>query len=210
MKAIIIVLAALVVIGAAYWLGASHEHLPTCNPWLDGCTSISSTGRYPPGDRLFRATLLPQAALLLLTWYFASQWLRAQQPGTRIDRFLLPMGLIGAVALVTYVYYLTSKDPFYEIMKTWGIYFYFAGTALCQVAVSVAMPASRLRQGMVWLCVTPFVLGVAHLVVKATLTDINSIENRVEWIVSLLMQLWFVVLYVAWRRTGFGIAVTAR
>jgi hypothetical protein len=95
-------------------------------------------------------------------------------------------------------------------MKTWGIYFYFAGTALCQVAVSVSMPPSRLRNVMLWLCVTPFALGIANLVIKALLTEINSIENRIEWIVSLLMQAWFVALYVAWRRTGFGVTVAIR
>ena len=200
----------LIGIAVAYWLGASHEHLPACNQWLDGCTSISSTGRYPPGDRLFRAALLPQAAWLILTWYFTGLWLRSLLPGTRIDRLVLPLGFVGAVALVVYISYLASNDPFYEVMKTWGIYFYFAGTALCQVAVSASVPASRLRQVMLWICVTPFALGVFNLVQKALLTDINSIENRIEWVVSLLMQLWFITLYVAWRKTGFRVAVVAR
>ncbi len=200
-------LSPLIGISVAYWLGAQHEHLPDCNPWLDGCTSISSTGRYPPGDRVFRAILLPQAAWLLLTWYFAVLWLRSHARDLRGERIILPVGALGAVALVVYVSYLASNDPFYEVMKTYGIYLYFIGTALAQVAVSSLMAPSRLRQVMLLLCLTPFALGILNFVQKALITDINSIENRIEWISSLFMQLWFIALYVAWRRTGFRIVV---
>lgn len=197
----------LVGITLAYWLGAQHEHLPNCNPWLDGCTSISSTGRYPPGDRVFRAILLPQAAWLALTWYFAVLWLRAHATDLRGERIILPVGVAGAVALVFYVSYLTSNDPFYLVMKTYGIYLYFIGTALAQVAVTALMVPSRLRNIMLFLCIAPFALGLVNFAQKAMITDINSIENRIEWISSLLMQLWFIALYVAWRRTGFSIVV---
>ena len=191
----------LIGINVAYWLGARNELLPTCNPWLDGCTSISSTGRFPPGDRVFRIAMLSQAAWLVLTWYFAARWLRAFQDHRHADRIVLTAGTIGAVALVAYVYYLTSKDPFYEIMKTWGIYFYFVGTALCQVVVSASMAPSRPRSLMLGLCITPFALGFFNFVQKVVYTEINSVENRIEWIAALLMQLWFLGLFVVWRRS---------
>ncbi len=198
-------LAPLFAINVAYWLGALHDHLPTCNPYLDGCTSISSTGRYPPGDRLFRAVMLPQAALLAVTWYFAALWMRVRRPDGSAHKIVLFAGPISALALVVYISYLASNDPFYEVMKTYGIYFYFVGTALCQVVVSLSLEPSRLRQAMLVLCGTPFALGILNFVQKALLTDINSIENRIEWLASLLLQLWFVALYVAWRRTRFTI-----
>ena len=50
---LITALAPLLGINIAYWMGVEYGNLPSCNPYLDGCTSISSTGRYPPGDRLF-------------------------------------------------------------------------------------------------------------------------------------------------------------
>lgn len=191
----------LVGINVAYWLGAAHDHLPTCNPWLDGCTSISSTGRYPPGDMLFRVAMLSQAAWLMLTWFFAARWLREFQDHRHADRIVMTAGTVGAVALIAYVYYLKSNDPFYQVMKTWGIYFYFAGTALCQVIITAEMTPSRLRQFMLAVCITPFALGVLNFVQKVVITDINSIENRIEWIAALLMQLWFLGLFAAWRKS---------
>lgn len=205
---LVVAIAPLIGISVAYWIGAQHELLPNCNPWLDGCTSISSTGRYPPGDRLFRAVMLTQAAWLAVTWYLAALWLRSVVPSSRSDRTVLITGLVGALALVVYVSYLASNDPFYEVMKRYGIYFYFAGTALAQVAVSASLPPSRLQKTMLALCLTPFALGIFNILHKYLVLDINSMENRIEWVAALFMQLWFIALYLAWRRAQIRVVVS--
>ncbi len=199
-------LAPIIGINLAYWLGVDNGTLPSCIPYLDGCTSISSTGRYPPGDRLFRAVMLPQAVLLALTWHFTVLWLKALRPNVRAATTILVSGLLGALALIIYVSYLASNDPFYQIMRRYGIYLYFIGTVVAQIAVTASLGESRLRTLMGWLLLMPFVLGIYNFVQKALIDDLNSVENRIEWIVSLLMQLWFIALFVAWRRTRFEIA----
>jgi len=200
-------IAPLLGINIAYWIGASNEVLPSCIPYLDGCTSISSAGRYPPGDRLFRAVLLPQAAFLAFTWYFSVLWLKSLRPTSRAGTFILVSGLVGALALVLYVSYLASNDPFYEVMRRYGIYFYFVGTAVAQLVLSLSLDRSPIQRAMVWLTVTPFALGIINLVQKAILGSLNSNENRIEWIASLLMQAWFVLLWIAWRRSRFAVVV---
>lgn len=200
-------IAPLIGINIAYWVGVSNDVLPSCITYIDGCTSISATGRYAPGDRLFRAVLLPQAAFLLLTWYFSVLWLKALKPETRAGSVILGSGATGAFALVLYVSYLASKDPFYEVMRSYGIYFYFAGTALAQLVLSLSLDRSPIQRAMVWITVTPFALGIINLAQKAILGSQNSDENRIEWIASLLMQAWFFLLWVAWRRSGFTLAV---
>ena len=197
----------LIGINLAYWIGADNNVLPSCIPYLDGCTSISSTGRYPPGDRLFRAAMLPQAAVLAFTWYFAALWLRSLKPASKAPTTVLVSGVIGALALILYVSYLASNDPFYEIMRSYGVYFYFVGTALAQLVLSLALDRSPVQRAMVWVTVTPFALGIINLVQKEILGSLNSNENRIEWIASLLMQVWFVLLWTAWRKTGFTIRV---
>ena len=201
-------LAPIIGINLAYWIGVDNGTLPSCIPYLDGCTSISSTGRYPPGDRLFRAVMLPQAVLLALTWHFAVLWLKSLRPQVRAAPTILVAGLVGAVALIIYVSYLASNDPFYEIMRRYGIYLYFIGTVIAQIAVTASLEKSGLRRLMAWLLAMPFVLGIYNFIQKALIEDLNSIENRIEWIVSLLMQIWFIALFVAWRRTRFEIAAT--
>jgi hypothetical protein len=114
---------------------------------------------------------------------------------------------VGAVALVLYVSYLASNDPFYEIMRSYGVYLYFGGTALAQLVLSLSLDRSLMQRAMVWITVTPWALGVINLVQKAVFGSLNSNENRIEWIASLLMQVWFVLLWVTWRKTRLTVEV---
>ena len=202
----------------AYWLGVNNDVLPSCNPYVDGCTSISATGRYMPGGLLFRAVMLPQSILLVVVWYLSAHWLRAIAPSTKAAGAIMLSGFIGALCLVFYVTFLGTKAPFYEFMRRFGIYIYFLGTATAQLTLAVALlrhatrntaaSLKRIAAAMLWLCCLPFVLGVLNLVLKVVLDDADTAENRIEWISALLMQGYFVVLYLAWRHTGFSVLVT--
>lgn len=196
----------------AYWLAIDNAVLPACMPLLDGCISISATGRYPPGNLVFRAIMLPQSMLLVFVWYFAAAWLRDISPASRAPGILIASGIVGALALVLYVTFLGTKAPFYEIMRRFGIYIYFLGTATAQLTLAIALlrtgrPLKRAAIAMLWLCGLPFALGVLNLTLKALLDNTDSAENRIEWISAVLMQVYFVTLYFAWRISNFSVAV---
>jgi hypothetical protein len=192
---------------AAYLLNIQAGVLPSCIPFIDGCTSISSTGRSMPGSMPFRAVLLPQALGLVFLWWISVAWLREISPKTRVGKPVLVCGVVGAIALILYVSFLGSQQPLYEFMKRFGIYFYFLGTAISQLLVTIAMGRSRLRTAMLWVISTPYVLGIVNLVQKSLLLQSNNIENRIEWSVALLMQVWFVLLFLAWRNSDLTVTV---
>lgn len=196
-------------VGLAYWLGVKNGVLPSCVPFIEGCTSISSTGRYLPGSLPFRAVMLPQAAFLAILWWFCADWIRQISPKSRVPNAIIASGIVGAVALVLYVTFLGTQQPFYELMRRFGIYLYFLGTASSQVMVTAAMPSSRLRTTMLWVVGMPLFLGITNLLQKELLIQWDSIENSIEWIAALLMQVWFMLLYVAWRDSGLAVTVTS-
>lgn len=201
-----------------YVIAIEFGHLPACIPYLDGCTSISATGRYPPANLLFRAFELPFAGLLVVIWYLSVEWLRALEPelGRKMAIAILVSGVTGALALIVYVTFLGTSGPVYEFMRRFGIYLYFLGTILAQLFVALSLRnirgdvLGRLPQVLLWLCLLPFVLGILNLVQKSVLeyATADALENSIEWFASSLMQAYFVVLYFAWRRSGFGIRVT--
>jgi len=201
-----------------YAVAVQYGQLPACIPYIDGCTSISATGRNPPANFLFRAIELPIAALLIVIWYFTVEWLRALRPapGRRMAVAILISGMTGALALIVYVTFLGTTEPFYEFMRRFGIYFYFLGTTLAQLFVALSLRKVRnaslgkLPGVLLWLCVLPFALGIFNLAQKAVLpyATADALENSIEWFASTLMQAYFVVLYFAWRRTGFETRVT--
>jgi hypothetical protein len=212
----------LIAMFGAYWLGVYNEVVPACIPFIDGCTSISATGRKPPGSFLFRAIMLPQAALLSAVWYVTVLWLRSLHADLRASTStaILISGIIGALALIVYVTFLGTKEPIYEFMRRTGIYFGFLGIALAQLFTALALvrisrlanrkSLSRLAQTMLGLCLATFAFGVINVVFKMILSDVDAMENRIEWIASVLMQCYFFVMYFAWRETGITGFVSVR
>jgi len=210
----------LVAMLGAFWLGVAYEVLPSCIPFVDGCVSISATGRKPPGSFLFRATMLPESALLAAVWYFTALWLRSLHAGVRRSSILIILlsGVLGAVALAVYVTFLGSKEPIYEFMRRSGIYFAFLGQWLAQLFTVIALlricrdrNEIRLKpfaRTMLGICIAVLALGIVNLILKSVLDDPDAAENRIEWTAALLMQFYFFVLFVAWRRTGFRASVT--
>jgi len=212
----------LIAMFGALWIGVVYETLPACFPPLDGCLSISATGRRPPGSFLFRAMMLPHSLLLVFLWYFTTQWLRSLDPDLRsaTSSAILVSGVVGALALIVYVTFLGTRAPLYEFMRRFGIYFAFLGTALAQVLVALALARIsralqderllRLARVLLTLCAVTFGLGVLNSVLKTVLLDSNATENQIEWIASVLIQIYFLVLYIAWRSTGMTTSVRVR
>ena len=200
-------------IHVCYAIAIEHGYLESCIPYVDGCTSISATGRYPPANLLFRAIELPVAALLIVVWWLTARWLGALSPdsGHRLRAAILVAGITGALALIVYTTFLGTKEPFYEFMRRFGIYLYFLGITLAQLFVALYLRRSgialfgRISTVMLSLSLAPFALGILNLAQKVVLDyeTADALENSIEWVASAMMQAWYVVLYLAWRRSRF-------
>ena len=202
----------LIAMFGAFALGSAYGVLPDCNPLLDGCCSISATGRKPPGSFLFRAIMLPQGILLGFVWYLSVLWLDQLRPapGRVMRSTILAAGLVNALALIIYVTFLGTSEPVYEFMRRSGIYFGFLGMAVAQILIAGALLRTELRslaKAMLSIGAVIFILGILNLILKSVLDDPDPAENRIEWIASIIMQAWFFVLFVAWHRTAADFSV---
>ena len=124
-------------IHASYLIAIRAGILPACIPYLEGCTSISATGRYPPASFLFKSVMMPEAILMAAYWLFSVAWLRALERsagrrgvgGTTIAVF----GVAGALFLIIYVTFLGSEGAVYDFMRRFGVYLYFLFTVVAQL-----------------------------------------------------------------------------
>ena len=210
----------LLTVFTCYAIAIETAGLPSCNPFLDGCTSISATGRHPPASFLFRAVMLPQSMLLAGYWLASVAWYRsmsealgrARNSGAAIAFF----GVIGALFLVPYVTFLGTEEPFYEFMRRYGVYLYFLLNVVAQIMLATrSLPLVRaagmpllivLVRGQLVLSWLPFALGALNLVLKATLENADAAENRIEWFFALFMQAYFLISYFTWRATRFSLS----
>lgn len=203
-------------IHASYLIAINTANLPACMPYIDGCTSISATGRYTPASLLFKAAMMPEAALLAIYWLVNVAWLRALErsagrTGTA-GRTIGSFGVAGAMFLILYVTFLGSHEPFYEIMRRFGVYLYFVFSVIAQLLLAASvlrLPGGvcspflvRITRIQLALSVIPFALGILNLVLKSTLENAKPAENVIEWIFALMMHVYFALSYFSWRDTG--------
>ena len=201
----------LAVVGSAT-IAMQNSLVPACNPFFDGCTSISATGRYVPAAYLFRGVLLPTAAMLFAYWWLVAVWC-GQQSGraSALAGWIVALGTVSSASLALYVTLLGSQGEAYEFMRRFGIYVFFAFAAVCQLLSALAMrresdPAIRRAASLqLVVCVAMVALGILNTVLNAVLADADRSENVIEWWFGLMLFANFAWIAGAWRRTGFRI-----
>jgi len=197
------------------WPLAVHENLvPACNPFIEGCVSISRAARHGLANHVFRALVLPAAVLQALAWLVQARALaHAAGPALRRSAQLLVwLGVAAGIALVLYGSFLGTEGVVYRWLRRYGTVVYFGGTCLAMLVLGralqhlhtrSALPLPRVHERALLLLFGAIVLlglgnALAGLWAGAELQD--RIENATEWWGSLGLTLAFVVLADLWRR----------
>lgn len=196
-----------------WWISTAQGLVPACNPYVDGCVSISRASRHGLGNVLFRMLMLPAATLQALCWLAAAAWV--QRDGKRV-RWPSWLGCIAAVALVLYASFLGGEGRTYELLRRYGIYFYFGCSYLALLAVLHRLARQRPNHAYVplmvvaWGCLAFGLASVAvrYAVSEKTLRD--RLENLLEWHVALWLTASFAVLAWAWRRERLRLRLGGR
>jgi len=197
--------------------------VPGCNPFVDGCVSISRAARHGLPNHLFRALVLPAAALQALTWLLVWHWLREQlrlaaMPPRGVGA-LLPLGLLAGAALALYGSFLGTEGAAYRLLRQYGTVVYFGFTAINQLlaggAVHRLAGAGVLRlprwleYALVAASVALALLGIGNAVVAPFVGDDlkDRVENVTEWWGALLFVAAFVSIALTWRRIRLQMAL---
>ncbi|MEM6567976.1 MAG: hypothetical protein AAF957_06170 [Planctomycetota bacterium] len=203
---------------ATFGSHAISEHFGTIEPGtpiLDGSASISGSARSEPAVHVFRALLLPSAALMAITWWLAHAWLRTLAASRAARRTVLALGFAGALFLVLYATYLGTDGALYRLLRRYGVYVFFGGTGLAQLVLvltlrraggsllgdRVARRRLRVMNGTVALMLA---LGPLQIALDALLEgDVGA--NLLEWWFALLLMAHFGALADLWRTQGVQI-----
>lgn len=187
----------------AWWLSVEEGLIVACNPYFDGCVSISRAARHGLGNQLFRMMVLPAAALQALCWLAVTLWLR--QHGDRA-RLLPWLGLVAGAFLALYATFLGSEGKVYELLRRYGIYLYFGSTYLallftlrapsCRPQLRAYRPLLVVALGFMAVGLTS--ISVSYAVTGEALRD--RWENVLEWHLGLWLTALFATLAWYWWR----------
>lgn len=205
----------------ALWLSISFGLVPACNPFFEGCVSVSRAARHDLPNYLFRAMVLPAAALQGITWLLCRTWLTTLgAPRERWLRHLAWIGMIAAVSLVVYGAFLGTEGRAYRWLRQYGTILYFgftcismliAGDAIHRVARQCpALTRQRLDVALFALLTVMLLAGLSNKFVAPWFPadTADRIENAAEWWAAAMLSFVFVVLALLWQRTGYRARVT--
>ncbi|HEV8647593.1 MAG TPA: hypothetical protein VGR01_18705 [Burkholderiales bacterium] len=208
-----LIAASLMVIAAvsAWWISVAHDYIPYCNPFVDGCVSISRAARHGLGNHIFRALMLPSATIQGATWLLCAAWLARSGATGRSLRWLPWLGIVAAIFLVVYGTFLGTEGGMYRWLRRYGTVVYFGFTYVCILIATghirrlvrtgaLAVPA-RMDVMLMILAGVTMLVAIAHVFVAPMLEEQlkDRLENVVEWYIGLSFTLFFLALAWLWR-----------
>ena len=195
-----------VAVHACYLLSAWQGHVDWCLPYLQGCTSISATGREGAAYFVFKGLMIPAAVVMIAYWWLKVQWLRQMgDRAPRTHRQIMALGTIASLGLILYCCVLGSIGDIYRTQRRTGVIIYFGLTFLAQLLsthrvsqlkIAALHPAQRLQ---VAICLSMLGLGLLHLGFEAVNANIDDLDDIFEWNFALLMLLYYSSSYGLWR-----------
>lgn len=188
----------------AFALSAQSGHIDPCNPFWDGCTSISRAARHGLGNHVFRAAMLPAATVQIGFWLACRQWL-LRESRTSASRLIPLFGLAAGLALILYATFLGTEGDIYRLLRRYGVTLYFAFTYLALLWTLRALrgtPHRPLHASLLGIALGMLALGLASVAASALIGNEalkDRVENALEWQLGLWLCAMFAVFAWHWR-----------
>ncbi len=200
----------LITINVCFVIAAGLEHVPSCIPYISGCTSVSSTGRMAPESLIFRAGMLPTAVILVMFWHHCATFLElGGQHGRRLAAFRV-LGIVAALSLMVYALSLGFEGNTYRQLRRAGIIGFAVSTFAAEVMFIMAYRPMRIAETeklwrwLVVLCLALPVLDILSEVLKWAGTPRRATNNTVAWNAFVAASLYYAVVARIWWHHGFG------
>lgn len=203
----------------AWWLSLTDGLIPACNPYLDGCVSISRAARHGLGNHVFRMAMLPAATLQVLFWLAAAGWLRRRWG---VASHALPgLGLVAGAFLALYATFLGTEGDTYRLLRSYGVKLYFGASYLALLLLLRAMARAARMPGrmpgrvagyrpLLGVALGMLAIGLASVAREYAVLDDAANDawvNVLEWQLGLWLTAMFAVLAWRWWRERVRIAL---
>lgn len=197
-----------------YLISVEGGYVPGCFPHIEGCTTISQSGREGLSFFIFKAVMIPAAVVTMIYWLLTHHWLRSLSDKSASVTVVTTLGLVGGIFLIIYLTFLGSDGDVYRMMRRYGtiVFFLFTFIAECMLAVKCRRIFERN-----WVVVVKLILCLAvsmelvvHGIAKWLMEDTRWIEDSTEWRSATILTFYPVLTWLLWRRTGFEIQYGTR
>ena len=180
----LIFLIPVIAIHVSFFLSTSIGTLDLCNPYIDGCLSISRSSRQPISILFFKVLMIVSGILLFFIW---PRILKKSDNST--FKFI---GQIGSIFLIIYVIALGNDGDVSRFMRQYGVFIFYLSTLSSQWYYSFYMKINSLKLISYW----QIVATIASIPFYIYLKNDSAFENIFEWWLSLSINVWFLMYFI--------------
>ena len=190
---LIVFLLAFLAIHIPLLLSIVNEYLEVCNPYLDGCFSISRSSRQPISILIFK----PMMIISALSLYFLWPRLLTQN----YKRIFVYIGQIGSLFLIIYTFALGNDGNLYELMRRYGIFIFYIFTLFVQWAYSFSINPRKKNfysrdKKLFYFSIFQIIIFLSSSPFYIYIKNDGYIENIFEWWITLSIIIWFFVNFL--------------
>ena len=190
----------------SYYLSIKFDYVQFCIPNIDGCTSISQVGRYPPINYFFK-TFMFIAIFIIFIYWKSNYTLLSQNNSLFLYKITFLLGIFSVIFFALYIIFLGEGD-YYRFFRRIGIFIYIFFTVISELLLSISYKKNSylFKNDKIInfkfyfnLVLSTFGLILLPLVIYKII-DYPNFKNIVSWNYFILIQINFLITFFCWKK----------
>ena len=187
--------------------------LDFCNPFINGCYSISRVGRSYPAVLLFKPMMII-TIILMIAYFFEHYRIFKKFLLNKIFlNLILLSGLVSSFSLLVYMIFLgVEGSEIWRFMRRGGIFIYIISLIISQFLIALTYLEIKndyqviISSKIIDINFCYNVLLIISGIIIILITDIFNlttswyVKNIIQWNYFLLMNLFFLNTYFIWKK----------
>ena len=190
----------------SYYLSIKFDYVQFCIPNIDGCTSISQVGRYPPINYFFKTFMFISIFIIFIYWK-SNYTLLSHNNSLLLYKITFLLGIFSVIFFALYITFLGEGD-YYRFFRRIGIFIYIFFTVISELLLSISYKKNSylFKNDKIVnfkyyfnLVLSTFGLILLPLVIYKII-DYPNFKNIVSWNYFILIQINFLIIFFCWKK----------
>ena len=190
----------------SYYLSIKFDYVQFCIPNIDGCTSISQVGRYPPINYFFKTFMFISIFIIFIYWK-SNYTLLSRNNSLLLYKITFLLGIFSVIFFALYITFLGEGD-YYRFFRRIGIFIYIFFTVISELLLSISYKKNSylFKNDKIInfkyyfnLVLSAFGLILLPLVIYKII-DYPNFKNIVSWNYFILIQINFLITFFCWKK----------
>ena len=190
----------------SYYLSIKFDYVQFCIPNIDGCTSISQVGRYPPINYFFKTFMFISIFIIFIYWK-SNYNLLSHNNSLLLYKITFLLGIFSVIFFALYITFLGEGD-YYRFFRRIGIFIYIFFTVISELLLSISYKKNsylfkndKIINLKFYFNLVLSIFGLILLpLVIYKIVDYPNFKNIVSWNYFILIQINFLITFFCLKK----------